>query len=71
MKVQARKHRGSHEFQLVFVPDSEQDQNFLKVLASMAIEGGSLRVSNKILERATFQWNGITGAILKRNEDPS
>lgn len=64
MKVDAQKRRGDPCFYLRFTPDSELDQNFLKVLSQMAVDGGQIRVAAGD-ERAIFDWDGIEDARIR------
>ena len=50
-----------------FTPENEQDGNFLKVLATVLIEGGTIRLDTKGGERAIWRGEGVPEARIKRD----
>ena len=66
MRVFAKKARDDTTLRIEFTPESEVEQNFLKVLAEMVVNGGRVRVDNADGERAIFRHDGILNARIRR-----
>ena len=64
MKIESVKRKGTTTLYVIFEPDTEHEEEFMKILTEVLIEGGKLSVATSEARSATLIWPGEMGTML-------